>query len=78
MLEDIEKGKEGGVGNAKVDFKVSDRMRIAIEAVNSLKQRNVDLQSNIDGIKRAKEIYDVRHVSIPKNGIAAPYYLLQV
>jgi transposase InsO family protein len=76
-MENIKKSKEGVVGNTKVVFKVGDRVRIAIEAIKPLKQRDVALQSNIDRIKWTKEIYEVRQVSIPKNGIAAPYYYLE-
>jgi hypothetical protein len=72
----IKKIKEGVVGNTKVVFK-GDRVRIAIGAIKPLRQRDVALQSNIDSITRAKEIYDVRQVSIPKNGIAVPYYYLE-
>jgi hypothetical protein len=50
---------------------VGDRVRIAIDAIKPLKQRNFALQSNIDPIKWTKEIYQVRQVSIPKDGIAA-------
>jgi hypothetical protein len=66
-LEDIKKIKEGVVGITKVVFKVGDRVRIAIEAMKPLKQRDVALQSNIDRIKWTKEIYEVHQVSIPKN-----------
>ena len=70
-LASINESKEGVVGNTKVVFKVGDRVRIAIEAIKPLKQREVALQSNIDRIKWTKEIYEVRHVSIPKNDIDA-------
>jgi hypothetical protein len=71
-LENIKKSKEGVVGNTKVVFKVGDRVRIAIDAIKPLKQRDVALQNNMDRIKWTKEIYELRQVSISKNGIAAP------
>jgi hypothetical protein len=73
----IKKSKEGVVSNTKVVFKVRDCARIAIDAIKPLKQRDVALQSNIDRFKWTKETYEVRQVSIPKNGIAAPYYYLE-
>jgi hypothetical protein len=76
-LENIKKSKAGVVGNTNVVFKVGDRVRIAMEAIKPLKQQDVALQSNIDRIKWTKEIYEVRQVSIPKNGIVAPYYYLE-
>jgi transposase InsO family protein len=77
-LENIKKSKEGVVGNTKVVFKKGDGVRIAIDAIKRLKQRDVALQSNIDRIEWTKEIYrGAAGESIPKNGIAAPYYYLE-
>ena len=61
-LENIKKSvsKEGVVGNTKVVFKVGDRVRIAIEAIKPLKQRDVALQSNIDRIKWTLDKGDLR------------------
>ncbi len=62
-MESIKKSKDGVVGNTKVVFKVGDHVRIAIEAIKPLKQRDLALQSNIDRIKWTEEIYEVRQVT---------------
>ena len=75
-LENIKASKENVIGHTKVVFKVGDKVRIAIRAIKQVKQFQKDtaLQSNIDRIKWTKEIYKIRQVSIPKNGISAPFY----
>ena len=39
-MENMKKSKEGVVGNTKVAFKVGDGVRIAIDAIKRLKQRD--------------------------------------
>ncbi len=50
-LENIKKSKEGAVGNTEVVFKVGDRVRVAIDTIKPLKQRDVALLCNIDRIE---------------------------
>ena len=73
-LANLKKSTEKTLGKTEVKFKVGDRVRIALEAIKPVQERAPAIVSNIDRIKWTKEIYTVRQVSIPKNGVSAPYY----
>jgi len=73
-LANIKKSKEKTLGKTEVKFKVGDRLRIALTAIKPAQERAPAIVSNIDRIKWTKEIYTVRQVNIPKNGVSAPYY----
>ena len=73
-LANIKKSKEKTLGKTEVKFKVGDKVRIALEAIKPAQERAPAIVTNIDRIKWTKEIYTVRQVNNPKNGVSAPYY----